>query len=591
MSTLKKLFTSLEILSRKSKVLVAMAAILRIGLNFLDFAALAVVGVVAYLAANSGKFFETKVATFDLNVKLSIGDVPWLAVVAAALFLLKSFAAIVFSFQFGSKISQLEAHYARKWIENNFEFTNPLDSYPDAPQVHTTLMRSISSLITGILTSLVTMLSEGALLLFLITGFMILNPFAATLVVAYLGAIVFAMSFLILPRIHEESTKDYAASHRLLTITRDYLANKKAIMVHGENKSWLEELSKAKALQIASANRGTSLASLPRNLIETALILGVFGFLGLVVVFSDIPSQAVTIGIFLVGGLRLVSAILPLQAAVGVLKQSLAAVDDALLGLKIEAKQTQKVKKDPAGFDINVSSMSLTIINSGFELNNISVNIPFGSKFAIVGPSGAGKTTLGELILGLRHPTRGEVQIGGVPATDLVNSDRHYLAHVPQQPQLIDGTLAQNVSLSLNPNRDSAFKALELAGLSHLVDRLPFGVDSSVAAGKQPLSGGELQRLGLARALYTNAKVIVLDEATSALDAATEEFISGTLRTFHGRKTLVVIAHRLSTIVDADCILYLDKGRQLGLGTYEELLKSVPDFLNATRLLFPEPQK
>ena len=588
MSTLKKLSSALKILSRKSRIMLILASTLRIGLNLLDFAALAVVGIVAYLAANTGKTFEFKVEALDLNLNFAIGDVPWLAIVAAGLFLTKSAAAIVFSFQFGKKVSRLEAHYSRKWLHNHFEFTNALDSYPDAPQVHTALMRSMSSLITGIITSVVTMFSEGALLIFLIAGFMILNPFAAILVVAYLGVIVSVMSFLILPRIQEESRKDYAASHKMLTITRDYLANKKSIMVHGENKKWLEELAEAKALQIESANKGLSLTALPRNLIETALIMGVFGFLGIVVVFSDIPSQAVTIGIFLVGGLRLVSAILPLQASIAVLKQSLGAVDDALVGLNLKVKLQKTNGIAPADFDISVRKMSFGMAKSSFKLDNISIEIPFGSKFAIVGPSGAGKTTFGEILLGLRHPTEGHVELGGVALTDVVNSDRRYLAHVPQQTQLIDGTLAQNVSLSREPHNDLAFNALVLSGLKSLVQRLPHGVETRVIAGEQPLSGGELQRLGLARALYADSKIIVLDEATSALDAGTEEYISETLRSFRGRKTLIVIAHRLSTIVDADQIIYLDKGKLLGIGTYEELLRSVPDFAKAAKLLVSE---
>ena len=586
MGNLKKLASALDILSRKSKVLLLAAAILRIGLNFLDLAALAVVGIVAYLAANPTKFFTMKLSEFSTSFQFSISDVPWLAIAAAALFLCKSFFSIIFSFQFGSKISQLEAQYSTKWIFNHFEFTNPEDVYPDTPLVHTTLMRSMSSLITGILTSLVTLLSESALLALLVLGFLFLNPFAATLVVIYLGIIVAVMSLIILPRIQLESSNDYAASHKMLTITRDYLANRKAILMHGENSRWLEELAEAKTRQITSANKGLTLTSLPRNLIETALILGVFGFLGIVVVFSDIPTQAVTIGVFLVGGLRLISAILPLQASVSVIRQSLAAVDTALEGLKLDSPHPNlHEERKPRNFDITVEDMTLEIQNSNFKLDRISLNIPFGEKIAIVGPSGAGKTTLGEVILGLRHPNSGRVEIGGVRVQDILNGGQQHFAYVPQQPQLIEGSVAENVSLSRNPDVKACLRALDLAGLSKLVEGLPEGIETNLVTSDRSLSGGELQRLGLARALYTDSEVILLDEATSALDAGTEELISNTLLSFKGKKTMIVIAHRLSTIVDADCIVYLNRGKVLGQGKYEELLKVVPDFARAAKLL------
>ena len=590
MSSIKKLSRALRILDKKTKVLLVVASIFRIGLNVLDFIALAVVGIVAYLAANADKSFILDVPVLGLSSSFTILDVPWLAVIAAFLFLLKSVTAILFSFNFGHRVSQLETQYSRQWIFDNFEFTKRFDAYPDSPTVHTTLMRSMNSLVTGILTSLVTMASEGALLVFLIAGFVVLNPVAALLVVVYLGSIVAIMSFFILPSIQSESAKDYAASHKMLEITRDYLANRKAIVAHGRNEIWLNDLAKTKGMQIESANRGLSLTSLPRNLIETALILGVFGFLGVVVVFSDIPSQAVTIGIFLVGGLRLVSAILPLQASVGVLRQSLMTIDHALDGLVNDMRPSTKSNAGPTDFDLTVEDLTFESVDSGFQLEKLSLKIPFGSKFAIVGPSGAGKTTLGELLLGLRHPEKGSVLVGGIPSSDLIDRQSPHLAYVPQQPQLISGSLAQNVSLNGEPDFERAQKVLLESGLSDLLKRSPDGLSTFISPGDQPLSGGEMQRLGLARALYMEAKIILLDEATSALDAATEEFISSTLRRFRGNKTLIVIAHRLSTIVDSDKILYLDRGKVKGFGTYDELLSSVPDFLKAVHLLSSEPR-
>jgi ABC-type multidrug transport system fused ATPase/permease subunit len=581
-----------SLLSKKTRWQLFAASVIRIVLNVLDLAALAIVGAVGYLVANPTRHIDLQSMPLSLNLQLGIVEVPLLAVVATFLFLLKSTASSLFTFAFAARVSHLETSLSKQWLLFYFGKVSDAEDVPDGPSVQATLLRSVNALVTGILTSFVTLISEGTLLLSLVVGFVLLNPFGATLVVVYLGLVVIALSRFILPRIQKASAEDYASSRQIMTLTRDYMSNRKSIVIHGVNRQWIDALANAKGKQIRSANRGVSLSTLPRNLIEAALILGVFGFLGMAMLFSDIPSQAVTIGVFLVGGLRMVSAVLPLQAAAGVLKQSLSAVDDALSGLM--AGSASKESSLPIGLSapdeptIQVRDLTFSRPGSEFKLQSMTFDVPFGSKIAIVGPSGAGKSTLGELLLGLRLPTTGAVLVNGVASSDLIKHGRTPFAYVPQSSQIIDGTFAENVTLSRNPDaldRTRALHALRACGLLDLVNRQPLGLDTELSVGEGSLSGGEIQRLGLARALFTNPKILVLDEATSALDASTEHHISQTLKTFRGNCTLIVIAHRLSTIVDADKILYLDQGAVVASGTYDHLIANVPDFKDAVRIL------
>jgi ATP-binding cassette subfamily B protein len=198
-----------------------------------------------------------------------------------------------------------------------------------------------------------------------------------------------------------------------------------------------------------------------------------------------------------------------------------------------------------------------------------------GEKTAIVGTSGAGKTTLGYLLAGIYQADRGHVRCGGVdlaamPWTTL----RTMIGVVPQEPHLFHDTIAANVRYGrLDATDNEVRAAVDAAGLGPLVETLPKGLATTVGARGYQLSGGERQRMALARVLLADPPVLVLDEATSQLDAETERFVQDSLARLAAGRTQIVIAHRLSTIVDASAIHVMDHGRVVERGTHAELLE------------------
>jgi ABC-type multidrug transport system fused ATPase/permease subunit len=218
-------------------------------------------------------------------------------------------------------------------------------------------------------------------------------------------------------------------------------------------------------------------------------------------------------------------------------------------------------------------------------VHDISFSVAPGQKVALVGPSGAGKTTSFELATGFRLPQAGDITVGGISPRKLLENGKGVIGIVPQRPHLVSGTLAENVSLAPSEQTDlaQAVSCLEMSGLKSFAS--PVGLQMEVHPDSGQLSGGEIQRLGLARALYRNPGILFLDEATSALDAETEFEINKVLDELRGRMTIVLIAHRLSTVKNADKIIYLDKGRVIAEGTFAELQKKVPDFKNAVKLM------
>ncbi len=208
-----------------------------------------------------------------------------------------------------------------------------------------------------------------------------------------------------------------------------------------------------------------------------------------------------------------------------------------------------------------------------YALRNIDVRIPAKGMTAIVGPSGAGKTTMADVLMGLNRPERGEVLLDGAPLKEEnVLPLRRSVSYVPQEPFLFGGSVRDNL-LMMEPGAsdESLWDALELACAANVVRRLPLGLDTPIGDKGVRLSGGEKQRLVLARALLREPSILILDEATSALDTETERHVQETLERLRGRMSVIVIAHRLSTIRGADQVIVVDQGEIVQSGRYAEL--------------------
>jgi ATP-binding cassette subfamily C protein len=320
-------------------------------------------------------------------------------------------------------------------------------------------------------------------------------------------------------------------------------------------------------------------SALPRYIIESALMLGVVGLTFFSFSDSASPAAAGTLSIFLVGSLRIVASMLPLQNSLGGLKQLVGQatsfyeinglIDTAperphsLKLTNAHLKESETIKFDNVSFGYPGSESN--------ALSNLTFHINPGEQIAIIGPSGSGKSTLADLIVGLIYPTSGRIERG------LALSQGSSYCYVPQSPGIISGTICENITLNFDStkvNIDLLQEAIDLARLSELIDTLPNGVDTDLGAQSNALSGGQMQRIGLARAIYGQPKLLVLDEATSALDAETESAISENLAELRGKCTTVVIAHRLATVQGADRVVVMDGGEIVGVGKFSELAKS-----------------
>jgi ATP-binding cassette subfamily C protein len=437
-----------------------------------------------------------------------------------------------------------------------------------------------------LLNSISTIVTEGILFVVLIVmGFLYVDSAATLAAIVYFGFVGLLLQFLIGSITIRSQEENYQGSIKLYTSVNNIISVFRELTVSGNKSKFLRDISESKTQATNSAARTLFLGSLPRHVIETALILGVAAFFLSQVSSGDIAGSIGTIGIFLAGGFRLTTALLPIQASFLAIK---AALPSARLAQEILSELPEFTARQAL---IRNSLEEVTDLNMpiGAVFENVTYSYPDskhpalarvsfviepGSQTALMGPSGAGKSTIADMLCLLIRPTSGRV----FQITDSLNfkpSIGGRVSYVPQKPGMISGTILENVALGLeleDVNRDEVLKTLKDVHLGPLLEDLPLGIDTHLGKLKDSLSGGQMQRLGLARALYSKPSLLVMDEATSALDAESEYEIQKTLEEIRGKVTVVVIAHRLNTIQHADKVILLEEGRVQDSGTFKELI-------------------
>jgi len=267
------------------------------------------------------------------------------------------------------------------------------------------------------------------------------------------------------------------------------------------------------------------------------------------------------------------------------------ALIESLEGVDENPEASNQLETVHEGFDPRIEFRNLALTYPQKDtpaLDNISLEITSGSFVAIVGPSGAGKTSVVDVLLGVLTESSGTVLISGKRPLETIAQWPGAIAYVPQDVAMSSGTIKENITLGFPENSDDnelITSALEMAQLASFVTSLPHGLDTQVGERGTKLSGGQRQRLGIARAMFTKPKLLVLDEATSALDGQTESDISSAILELKGKTTIVMIAHRLSTVRFADLVIYIDGGKITAKGTFEDVRSQVPDFEKQAQLM------
>jgi ABC-type multidrug transport system fused ATPase/permease subunit len=338
------------------------------------------------------------------------------------------------------------------------------------------------------------------------------------------------------------------------------------------------------------------LPSISKYALEITIIVGTLFVSALQFLAKDASQAVATLAVFMAAASRIAPATMRLQQGLVLIKQSHASALPTLLlihELRFIKVQEEKIDNDFVhdGFFGEVSIQDISLRYEGKKeeaLKNITLSIANSSFIAIVGSSGAGKTSLVDVLLGVIESSGGEVYISGEKPLEAISKWPGAISYVPQDVFISNDTILENVAFGFpisGISESRVWDSLRAAQLEEIVRNFPEQLHTKLGEGGSRLSGGQRQRLGIARALYTNPKLIILDEATSSLDGKTEQQISEALSMLSGKVTIIVIAHRLVTVRQADKVVYLSNGKIGAIGTFDEIRSQVKDFDEQAQLM------
>jgi ATP-binding cassette subfamily C protein len=562
----------------------------RAALSVLDLAGILAIGFVVTSTAiflTQGSSPDRVLDFAGLRIPaVTAQTLPLVAAAILAVFLLKAFLSIVITKQAAYHVATIEARAAKMISVAVFGADLSKVRLRSREEMAFAIQFGSPAAFNSLLNYSSTALTEGSLFMLICLGFLIVDPLATVAAVAYFALIAFVIQYFVgtlMARAGEQATKSTIEANGAVG---DLIAVFRELSVLGLRHKYIDRIYESRVSAADSAATQTYLSGMPRYIVEAALLVGVAAFILVQALTGDVVSSAATVGVFLSGGFRLTAAMLPLQSSLLNIKGSLPAAQKALeILFDAELVSRTTVDGDSAPYTLNQSLVSeplgVQFVEVSFcypnsaqaVIRNISLSIDAGDQVAFIGPSGAGKSTLADLMCGVLEPSSGTITVG--PAEGRILR----VSYVPQRPGLVTGTLAQNVALGLNVEEMDevrVWEALEKAHLREVVTALPQGIYTDLGNYQDGLSGGQIQRLGLSRALYTSPGLLIMDEATSALDAESEAEIAKALDQIRGQVTVVLIAHRLNTVQHADKVFLINEGNLTDQGTFPELVKRNP---------------
>jgi ABC-type bacteriocin/lantibiotic exporter with double-glycine peptidase domain len=358
----------------------------------------------------------------------------------------------------------------------------------------------------------------------------------------------------------------------------------KEVKLRNNPTPFVAEFSVAQRSLSSSQRQNILLSELPKYFFEILFVSGI-AVLSVIMFTEKSSAQALgSLAMFTAAGFRLLPSATRLLASLNGARFGWMPVEK----LNEEFHMLAKMESQPVATGLITYSGEIEISNVDFSYNaaspvlsDVNLKIPFGSSDAIVGASGAGKTTLVDLLLGLQKPDSGSITCGGISIYESLADWQSNVGFVPQDVFLMDASLRENIVFDERPeevNMPRLLDAISRAQLDDLVKASPDGIDVRVGDRGVKLSGGQRQRVGIARSLYRSPKVLLLDEATSALDNETERKITETIEALRGTVTVIVVAHRLSTVKGCEQFVMLNQGKVESVGSFKTVMQNSPSF-------------
>ena len=516
---------------------------------------------------------------YDLMHLTSVnGFLVMLSIVLSAVFVLKNIYLyfmyyvqyrFIYNGQFNTSRS-LFKDYVRRPYEFYLDASTPV------------VMRHIMSDVNGSYNLLLTFLqlfTELFIFAALLVLALVYSPAMTLVMCAVLGIILLANKMILGPILrrfgHEVQTNSALTTKWIMQAVNGMKETK----VLNKERYFVEQYEKSADKLNTIQKRQNSMQNIPRLMIETVCMCGILLVMAVFLSIGNNLNEMITqLGVLAVVAIKLMPSANKLSTYINNIayyEPSLTAVEDIIIRSHqkdVDCRQSSclghshdRQAHSAARFSKEVKLENITYRYPNTEVNileNASVSIPIGKSIGFIGPSGAGKSTTVDILLGLLEPQKGKVTVDGIDIRTNLPGWYARIGYVPQMIFMLDDTIRNNVAYGVDEkdiDEEQVWYALREAQMDEFVRGLPDGLDTSIGERGVRISGGQRQRLGIARALYTEPEIMIFDEATSALDNDTESAIMEAIERLHGKKTLVIIAHRLTTIEKCDAVYRVEE--------------------------------
>lgn len=449
----------------------------------------------------------------------------------------------------------------------------------------------VGKIITGTIIPFLDVTLHLVMFTFIIVSLFIMEPLITIIVIVMMGGGGFLFLRTTQKRTFDSGKVSREARGDMNRMVLQGLGGFKDARVLNRETLFLKQYDRFAKTNMDASIYQSVVKSLPKPIIETLMVLGILTITLIMVSegrsFEEIIPVLTLFGVAAVKLMPVFNGVIKDITTIRYSAPSVYAIYDDLdlLENKYKIFRDQilsKAKKVDLQHEIELDNISYKYPGSDeYAVKDIHIKIPKGCAVAFVGASGAGKTTLVDIILGLLTPHTGTIRADGKDIYDNIRGWMKNIGYIQQSNYLFDERIFRNIAFGIPDDEvddEKLDSALNAAQLNDLIKRLPRGLRTKVGERGVRLSGGQRQRITIARALYNNPQVLVMDEATSALDNITERYVIEAIERLRGDRTIIMIAHRLTTVQNCDIIYMMDEGRVISKGTYNELIESSDEF-------------
>ena len=592
------------VLANKDKKRLFFITILQTLLGILDLIGVLLIGLITAISLNGIRSLPPESNTRSLLIAFGVDSfsfqkqVAVLGAVATVLLVTRTLLSLYFSRKILNYLSRqaalLSSELISKLLSKDLLTLRQRSSQENLYSVTT----GVNILYLTLIASLLALFTDLFLMIILFFGIFSVDKVMAFITLSIFTLVSVALYYRVQKRISRLSesivTLTIETNEKFLEAINSF----RELFVRNRLSFYRSHLKDLRLKQAKSAAELAFIPNLSKYAIEITLVVGSVAICAIQFMLKDASGAVTALSVFLAASSRMAPAVLRIQGGFIAIKSCFGSVERVLSLIKSLENHDSKIDSSPAplelehkGFEPRIVLNNVTYSYPGNivpTISEASLEVKPGEVIALVGPSGSGKSTLIDIMLGILKPNSGTVKISGVSPLQAINTWPGAISYVPQETGITSDSIKGNVAMGF-PVREQIdpviIEAIRIAQLESVLYENNLSLESDVGEAGSKLSGGQKQRLGIARALYLKPKLIVLDEATSSLDGQTESDLSEAIYNLRGQVTVVLIAHRLSTVKKSDKIIYIEGGKILTIGSFEEVKSRIPNFQTQATLM------